>query len=293
MAPAAWQFCVTFIAVIRLSFSTDHLLKMECKGQHKSVFGQDTKLECFLKSPYNEFTIIKLLWKKENTEDALFKFFSGMADPGNDPRFERLQPGNCTDVSLLVKNTKITDEGKYTCLAVTDRGHAIAETILSVSAPYTNPVMSSMPAKNIRDDMTVTMFCNVSGGYPEGRIQWYDEYNTDWTRSSETQSVQTKDRRYNLTSTFTVTASSTTKQYSCSVFNSDDLKEGEQELNLMFGPDKQEGDSNTTAVAAVFVVVGALASGILVLALLRRRRLRGPPLSHPVETEEPLEVETK
>nr|XP_015212132.1 PREDICTED: CD276 antigen homolog isoform X1 [Lepisosteus oculatus] len=277
MDRSAWLFAVVFIVEFTRVTPSDKLVSMHCQSEHHGKFGQDTKLSCIVNSTSSEVKIAKLLWKKESQGSVLTYDYG--KKKAEDPRFELAHQSwgpNNLDVSLLVRNTKISDQGAYSCVVVTDRGFCNGVTTLQVTAAYAQPVMSSIPAENIQEDSTVEIFCNTSGGYPEGRIMWHDQYGTDWTRSAQTKAVLTEDGRYNLTSKYTVLKSSSSSlEYSCSVHNSQQVKEGTQVHHLMFGPNKMEGPSNSTAVAAVFVVVGALAAGILVLFLFRRRRNSG------------------
>ncbi|KAG5853808.1 hypothetical protein ANANG_G00030440, partial [Anguilla anguilla] len=198
------------------------------------------------------------------------------------PRFSFKQSqlsGSNIDVSLLVRNTLRTDEGKYECEVVTDSGDDKAVVSLSVTATYSKPDMSSVPEKDLQEEMEVTLFCNASGGYPVGMIHWYDQHGTNWTRSAEMTVVETTDKRTNLSSKVTLKASSSAPPYRCLVLNNNGVEEGKAELNLSVqvkAPGKVEGDStaqkSSTAIAAVFVIVGFLLCGLLILVLLRRRR---------------------
>ncbi|XP_035262631.1 uncharacterized protein LOC118221550 isoform X2 [Anguilla anguilla] len=135
--------------------------------------------------------------------------------------------------------------------------------------------MSSVPEKDLQEGMEVTLFCNASGGYPVGMIHWYDQHGTNWTRSAEMTVVETTDERMNLSSKFTLKASSITPLYGCLVLNNNGVEEGKAEFALKFqekvvsDPGSGEGGGRT-AIAVVFVIVGFLLCGLLILALLRR-----------------------
>lgn len=101
-------------------------------------------------------------------------------------------------------------------------------------ANYSKPSMSSVPEKDIQDEMEITLFCNATGGYPVGMIHWYDKFGTNWTRSAVMTVVETADKRFNLSSKFTLTASSSSSLYHCFVLNNKGVEEGEAEFELAF-----------------------------------------------------------
>lgn len=129
---------------------------------------------------------------------------------------------------LIVQNLQKAKESNHSVSRLT-------AFVFHSSARYSKPVMSSIPKKDIREDMRVEIFCNASGGYPAGVIHWYDQYNTNWTRSADTDVVQTEDKLFNLTSKLTVLqASSDSLGYRCVVLNSNRQQEEVAEYNLPF-----------------------------------------------------------
>ncbi|XP_035262618.1 uncharacterized protein LOC118221546 isoform X23 [Anguilla anguilla] len=255
------------------------LVSLDCQDENHGVLGEDSLLKCFLNSGGKNMTFMSASWWRPGGKPPLIMFIMDEVLEPEDPRFSFKQSqmsGSNIDVSFLVRNTLRTDEGKYECFVVTDSGYAKAVVSLSVTATYSKPDMSSVPEKDLQEDMEVTLFCNASGGYPVGMIHWYDQHGTNWTRSAETTVVETTDKRTNLSSKVTLKASSSAPPYRCLVLNNNGVEEGKAELYLSVqvkAPGKVEGDQSSTAIAViVFVIVGSLLCGLLILALLRRRR---------------------
>ncbi|KAG7491584.1 hypothetical protein MATL_G00005730 [Megalops atlanticus] len=299
MASLTWLLPLVFFAEIMCAKSSDKLVSLECLSENRGVYGENTLLKCEVKSRQEDVNVLMVFWKRDGS--TILTSTKGSQKP-YDPRVQLVKESH-TEVSLLIKNTLRTDEGKYECTVITDSGEDKKEMTLKVTAPYTKPTMGSIPEKDIEDDMDVTLYCNASGGYPLGMIHWFDQYDTNWTRSAVTTAVETADKHINLMSKFTLTASSVHPGYKCSVFNSNGVKEGETEFQLMFqnkqkGSEKEGAGNSPTAIAAVVVVVGSLLCGLLILMIIRRRRFHQArrPSTHPILNEpymEPVEVMEK
>ncbi|XP_064180233.1 uncharacterized protein LOC135248993 isoform X2 [Anguilla rostrata] len=293
MASVIWILYVVLYAEFMCAVSADKLVSLNCQDENHGVHGKDSLLKCFLNSRGESVTVTAATWRRPGGKGPLIMFINDKVRMPEDPRFsfKQLQmSGSNIDVSFLVKNTMRTDEGKYECEVVTDSGEAKAVVSLSVTATYSKPDMSSVPEKDLQEEMKVTLFCNASGGYPVGMIHWYDQHGTNWTRSAEMTMVETTDKRTNLSSKFTLRASSITPQYRCLVLNNNGVEEGKAEFDLKFREnvdtlkEKAMGDKSSTAIAAVIVIVGSLVCGLLILALLRRRRAQQArrPSTHPI-----------
>ncbi|XP_035262625.1 CD276 antigen-like isoform X3 [Anguilla anguilla] len=293
MASVIWILSVVLYAEFMCAVSADKLLSLDCQDENHGVHGKDSLLKCFLNSGGESVKVTAAAWRRPGEKRPLIMFFNDKVREPEDPRFsfKQLQmSGSNIDVSFLVRDTVRTDEGKYECEVVTDSGEAKAVVSLSVTATYSKPDMSSIPEKDLQEGMEVTLFCNASGGYPVGMIHWYDQYGTNWTRSAEMTVVETTDKRTNLSSKFTLKASSITPQYRCLVLNNNGVEEGKAEFDLKFqekdttAPEKATGDKGSTAITViVFVIVGSLLCGLLILALRRRRAQQARrPSTHPI-----------
>lgn len=100
------------------------------------------------------------------------------------------------------------------------------EHFVSFTGKYSQPVMTSKLEKNL-----VELTCVTSGGYPIGAIHWFDGFNTNWTRSAETEHIQMEDKSFTLRSTFT-SKDPSHAPYTCVVYNSEWKEEGRVEKNL-------------------------------------------------------------
>ncbi|KAL4647980.1 hypothetical protein GN956_G8926 [Arapaima gigas] len=277
MAPSAPVLQLLYFFAVVLPCVFAGLIKLECDKENTGIYGQSSMINCLVKGA-SDVTIIMVLWKK--SEKLLFMFYDGHTT-FEDSGFHFAEPNwnqNNMNVSLLVKNTQIADAGQYECEVVSDSGEDKKQPDLQVRAIYSKQVMSSLPEKDIKENMEVTLFCNASGGYPAGSIHWFDEYGTNWTKSSELNKVVENDKRVTLLSKFAILqAASTSSKYKCVLYDSNGIKQDEVIHDLPFVPvepplEKRMENRNTVAITAVVVVVGSLACGVLVLMLLQRRR---------------------
>ncbi|XP_064180223.1 uncharacterized protein LOC135248991 [Anguilla rostrata] len=237
MASVIWILSVVLYAEFMCAVSAKKLVSLDCQDENHGVHGKDSLLKCFLNSGGESVKVTSATWRRPGEKRPLIMFIKDKVKEPEDPRFsfKQLQmSGSNIDVSFLVRNTVRTDEGKYECEVATDSGEAKAVVSLSVTATYSKPDMSSVPEKDLQEGMEVTLFCNASGGYPVGMIHWYDQHGTNWTRSAEMTVVETTDKRTNLSSKFTLRASSITPQYRCLVLNNNGVEEGKAEFDLKF-----------------------------------------------------------
>ncbi|RXM34223.1 Hematological and neurological expressed 1-like protein [Acipenser ruthenus] len=336
------------IAVMQAVYCQENFIKVECDPENQVVYSQQAVLNCKVVSIKKGFQIIKMIWCKVEADKCVGKTMLTFENGKWSAEDARFSSGALEwnekelSVSLLVQKTQVSDQGSYRFMISTDTGYEKGNTYLRVTAPYSVPVISSVPGINIEDSMPVTLTCNASGGYPPGQIHWFEQL-SNRTNSSALSTIPTQDGRFNLSSVFTMTASSSMALYKCVVVNdkmdkqraeyqlaivlhetSPDLPEGRtiqscfqrnsqcryavglctkhngcfekhsltpekrkslqahqrstEELIFRFkivsGPGKQEGTKNVKAITAVFVVVGVLAFGILIL-YIHRRRSRG------------------
>ncbi|KAK1163710.1 CD276 antigen-like isoform X2 [Acipenser oxyrinchus oxyrinchus] len=267
------------IAVIQAAYCQENFIKVKCDPENQGVYSQDAVLNCKVVSIKKDIQIMKMMWCKVEADICVGKTMLTFEDGKWSAEDARFSSGALEwnekelNVSLLVQKTQVSDQGSYRFMISTDTGYDKGNTYLRVTAPYSVPVISSLPGINIEDSMPVTLTCNASGGYPPGQIHWFDQLDSNWTKSSALRTIPTQDGRFNLSSVFTTTASSSMALYKCVVVN-DKMDKQRAEYQLAIGPGKQEGTKNTTAITAVFIVVGALASGILIL-YIHRRRSRG------------------
>ncbi|XP_031419384.1 CD276 antigen-like isoform X4 [Clupea harengus] len=256
---------ISFITVSLSADSDFHTLECQSSTGHS---GQPSKLDCVVKTKYNR-TILKVYWKKDVQHVLTF-------DGGINPENGRFQFADTNwrtskNISLLVKDTKVSDEGNYSCTVVTTLGPKKGYARFNVKAKYSQPEITSKDITEDRVDLT----CVSSGGYPSGAIHWFDRLGTNWTRSTETTKTQEEDKSFQLQSTF-LSADPSHAPYTCVVFNSEWKAEGEETILGTHLNKQTPIKADTTSIVAGAVVIGSLIVGLLVALLISRRRSQRP-----------------
>ncbi|XP_010772434.1 CD276 antigen homolog isoform X2 [Notothenia coriiceps] len=268
------------LTFIHLSIGHAAFVRLEVRAETVGKYGQQSLLECvYIPSQEAEDgKLVWVYWKKEGVEDALliFRKDSTTAESG----YSFAEPSwNATNrnVSLLITNTTVKDEGEYTCNVMTESGDGIKKTHLRVTAKYNKPAIKL-------DPRTSTLMCESDSGYPEGQLRWFDEFGTEWTKSSQMEAKKIESGLFNLSSKMTLMDGSTFSSYTCKVFNVSGGKEEEATYTVQ-EPEKREGNKvdGTTKVVAPLVVIGSLIVGLLLLMLLLYKR-RSQRDHQPVDT---------
>ncbi|XP_044201684.1 uncharacterized protein zgc:174863 [Thunnus albacares] len=268
-----------FFIVIRAQTEGKLFVEVECKTGNVGQYGQQSMLDCVvtISEEVKEPKILAVAWKKKGSEDALLVFHKGNTTGQPGYRFaESSWNDRNMNVSLLITNTMMVDRGDYTCSVFTDSGDDITETSLRVTAKYNKPTISSIPV-NITGREDVILICSSVGGYPEGKLRWFDEHNTEWPASSKMEAELTNDGLFKLSSKLSLLKNSIFSKYTCVVFNSSGGKEGEVTLEIpdtaaSEGHGGVEGSDQISKIVAPAVVIGSLIVGLLLALLIHRRR---------------------
>ncbi|XP_033986147.1 tapasin-related protein isoform X2 [Trematomus bernacchii] len=272
------------LTFIHISIGHAGFINVEVRAENVGKYGQQSLLECVYKpsEEAEDGQLIWVHWKKEGVEDILF-FHKG--DTTAESRYSFAEPSwNTTNrnVSLLITDTSVKDEGEYTCEMETERGHGTKETRLRVTAKYNKPAIKF-------DPQTSTLICESDSGYPEGQLRWFDEFGTEWTKSAQMEATVVGSGLFNLSSKLTLKDGSTFSSYTCKVFNVSGGKEDEATYTVPEpeneGRAQEKEVDHTTKVVAPLVVIGSLIVGLLLLMLLlyKRRSQRG---HQPVDTSD-------
>ena len=101
-----------------LFFPTSEFVAVECQSS-TGHSGQPSKLDCVVR-PQNDIKIMKVFWNKDRNRVLTF-------DGGIYPENERFQFADTNwrtskNISLLVKDTNVSDEGNYSCTVATSGG---------------------------------------------------------------------------------------------------------------------------------------------------------------------------
>lgn len=102
---------------------------------------------------------------------------------------------------------------------------------LCLAAKYNEPMIHSIPEKITRDE-DVTLICTSEGGYPKGRLRWFDEHGIEWPESSPLQVEKATNGLFKLTSRLSLLKNTIFSKYTCKVFNASGAKEGETALEI-------------------------------------------------------------
>ncbi|XP_037621343.1 cell surface glycoprotein CD200 receptor 1 isoform X1 [Sebastes umbrosus] len=251
-------------------------INVECKDEKVGQYGQQTLLECVVKTLQNDVEIRVVTWKKKDQKDQrpLLLFNRGLPEPK--PGYSFAEPSwnvRNMNVSLLITNTAVEHQGDYTCMVITDSGDGSSSISLKVTAKYNKPTLRSNPEK-ITPNADVTLTCESKGGYPKGELRWFDEHNK--TKNSQTEAKQTENGLFNLSSNLTLEHGSMGSKYTCRVFNASGGKEDEEVVVL---PSLQRGVldgrkevDSATKIAAPAFVIGSLIVGLLIVMLWYYRR---------------------
>lgn len=259
-------------------------LNVECKDEKVGQYGQQSLLECVVKTLQNDAEIRVVTWKKDQTPLLVFNRGETQLQPG----YSFAEPSwnvRNMNVSLLITNTAVEHQGVYTCMVMTDSGDGKSSISLKVTAKYNKPTLRSDPEK-ITPNTDVTLTCDSEGGYPKGELRWFDEHNK--TKNSQTEAKLTENGLFHLSSKLTLEHGSIGSKYTCRVFNASGGKEDEEVVQYSPEPEefggRKEVDS-ATKIAAPAVVIGSLIVGLLIVMLLIYRR-RSQRNHHEVSTFE-------
>ncbi|XP_072538916.1 uncharacterized protein [Salminus brasiliensis] len=272
MASAILLFLAVASSSLCSGALTDRLLSVECQPA-AGVVGQSMKISCLFRTSLGidqDIIINTVFVYKNGQKDPLFTIKN--SGGSGDPRF-RLP--SVSDPSLELTDTALTDEGEYLYMLSTNRG-IIKDGVfrISVTAKYSQPTMKSWPEK-IVEGQGANLYCNVSGGYPAGVIHWFDQVDTDWTKSATLTIKEGEDKLLQMSSKLSFTKFDLSwAPFRCVVLNSRNVQEGEstfQPEGLRDASVEDKDKQLSTNIVAPVVVIGSLLVGLLLVILLRGR----------------------
>ncbi|XP_047439472.1 CD276 antigen homolog isoform X4 [Mugil cephalus] len=152
-------------------------------------------------------------WKKDDQKEV-FLYSAGShynnGRSGQDPQFkgrvfhfeDQLQSGNA---SIVIRNTKVTDSGRYSCIfPLTQPGttrsiiELIVDCILKDRTKENKPGSSPEPSVTILPGTSdqALLQCKVQGAFPKPKVQWLDSDNN--TVTAEEPQVTESEGKYNI-----------------------------------------------------------------------------------------------
>ncbi|XP_049901111.1 uncharacterized protein zgc:174863 isoform X2 [Epinephelus moara] len=266
-------------ALICVSINADtDFVKVECKAQQTGQYGQQSLLECVIRTTADVVNakIIVVTWRKKGDSKPLMVYNRELKQLR--PGYKFAEPSwnvQNMNVSLLITNTALKDSGNYSCYVMTDSGDHTADISLDVTAKYNKPKIHYDPGTT-----GGTLMCESDGGFPKGRIGWFSELKDEWTGSSQMEAKKTGTGLFHLSSKLPLQPGSRFSNYTCIVYNASGGKEGENTFVLPAPPpERQETGQGpekvgpAAKIVAPVVVIGSLIVGLLlVLVVLHRRR---------------------
>ncbi|KAM9315182.1 uncharacterized protein KZ484_024877 isoform 2-T2 [Pholidichthys leucotaenia] len=261
----------------------NNFVTVECSKENFGWYGQQSLLQCSVKlsNDVQDVTIRTVTWKKmegtKENERPFLVFHEGkleVQEPGYrfaDPSFSEKN----MNISLLITNTEVAHNGSYKCSVITDSGDDTGTTCLKVRADYSEPTIHSIP-KKIIEGRDSKLICQSGGGFPKGRLRWFDVHNADWTASAVMVANQAKSGLFQLESTLPLKSGSTFSDYSCAVFNASGVQAFRTQISLGSHGTASDQDSRSdpelSKIIAPLVIIGSLIVGLLLLFLFCRRR---------------------
>ena len=117
------------------------------------------------------------------------------------------------------------------------------------SVPTITPGTSVLPGQ---------LTCFASGGYPKGHLRWFDGDGQERTESSKTESRQTKEGLFELSSRLTLPKGFNSSSYTCAVFSASGGREHESTHRFHA---KAEGTRPLSTLALTLPPVAAAFAG--------------------------------
>ncbi|XP_061766874.1 CD276 antigen isoform X3 [Nerophis ophidion] len=258
---------------------TNSFVTVECKMDNVGKYGNQSMLNCGIVTAKEarDATVMMVTWKKDG---VLLLGFEKPSKLNESPRFSFTKSWSMKNmnVSLLIANTSVADQGEYTCEVVTDRGRHETSANLSVAARYSQPTILYTPM-DVSPKSQVTLTCSSEGGYPEGRLGWFLGPTRKEFGDSKTEVNVTRNGLFHLSSKLNVPPEMTASEYTCKVYNANG---GEDDKATLISPKKsqslgkpKQGTDVVTKTMAPLVFLGSLIVGLLLWKRIRKGCFQG------------------
>ncbi|XP_067914191.1 CD276 antigen-like [Heterodontus francisci] len=176
------------------------LVNFDCEDLVTGIFNEDPKLPCpFSSSNMNTFELIEQSKCEKDGETLIFN--ATERDQEAQGRIKLLHP-HSQDISLVIQKTQLSDVGEYKYYLETTSGHISQYITLKVKAPYSLPKVTLFP--NLTTTMRTTNLTYETIGYPLAQIHWFIDGKRNLTSKAKTNSIETPQGLFNITSTLQI-----------------------------------------------------------------------------------------
>ncbi|XP_048031374.1 uncharacterized protein hhla2b.2 [Megalobrama amblycephala] len=163
------------------------------------------------------------------------------------------------NVSLLLKNISVQDEGRYRCYTANEKTNDEKYVSVSVEAPAKSVDIT------LKDD---TVTCTTSGVYPKPLISWSPDPPAEKLLNTF---QQTEEKLFNVTSKLKVEDISNAYKYTCSITTKDIT----QTATLEKQASGIEGINGITVIVIVaIVIVIGICIGIGIFVVMKKKKLQ-------------------
>ncbi|XP_069775670.1 butyrophilin subfamily 1 member A1-like [Narcine bancroftii] len=177
--------------------------------------GEDVVLECQM-VPLASLDALEVRWFRSSTDSTVHLYTNGHDQPGVQDEVYRGRTELFQDefphgnASLLLKRTKVSDTGSYTCSIKSSSFREQAVVVLQVAAFGVQPWIHL--EENNKQGLRVV--CHSDGWFPQPGVQWTDGSGQDVTALSNTRFTESSRKLITVHSHINFTSDSVNK-YSC------------------------------------------------------------------------------
>ncbi|XP_048466612.1 programmed cell death 1 ligand 2-like isoform X2 [Rhincodon typus] len=246
----------------------DCFLDLFCNSSVTGIFNKDTKLLCALTSQ-EEWNLTDIVLVKQGENVKVFNFKKSVNEVQG--RIKLLHPAS-QDISLVIQNTQLSDNGIYQYQLQTTVGHKNADINLKVKAPYNMTVFPNIVSSRI-----VSVTCEATG-YPLGQMHWFLNTKTNLTSNTNTSIEETPQGLYKISNTLPTKEKIETSEgvYTCAMWSIEDSKYEVKE-NISFSHPNStsteiSGKERKKAFVIVPVIMALLFVALVISAVLQFRR---------------------